>query len=1367
VSTTVALRPRRSLGRTQEAIWTGQRLRPHDPIANMAHLYRIDGPIDPERFVAAFDAVVRAADALRTVVADVGGVPHPRVLAEPPATTSVVPLPVEAVDEWVSARIATPLDMSDCCYDSVLLDHGPQGVSWYLDLHHVVVDAWGATNVFRATAAAYTGEALELPSFAAHLDAVAERAGAEPARVAAAHWLAVTATGELPLTDLYRNGPETSRSERLSVPMGMERRRAWQTALEGELRGLSPDLGALAVLVTATAVYLHRLSGRTRIRVAVPVHHRRSAADRAAIGLYMELFPVTVEVHPDDTLRSVHAAVGRELFTLLRRAEPGTSPRTDVDAVVNVITASAGPFGPYPCTARWVHSGHADPTHRVRVQWFDLSGEGSPELALDLNEAVAGAGHCRFAAGHLGAVLDAVLGALDAPVGTIALVGPTERTELVERYNDRGPAPEGDRAVTRPLLDALRRQGEGLALVEGDRCWTGSELAEAVERTAAWLRSGGIGPGDRVGVRLARSADAVIALHAINTAGAAFVPLDPAYPEHRLRHIVEDAGVVRVLDSLPDPSHLAAATVGFAEPSPDAEAYVLYTSGSTGLPKGVPIPHRGLAVYLDFARAAYLEGGRPPVVALFSSLSFDLTVTSLFLPLLHGGTVIVHPEDGPAALTAVVRDGRADFLKATPSHLEVLARLEGAAALPLRTVVVGGESFGTPLARRLQQLWPGAAIFNEYGPTEAVVGCMVHRFDEARDTGPDVPIGVPAPGVRLVVLDDGGDLVPGGVPGELHINRPGMAAGYHARPELTAERFVERPQFGPGVLYRSGDLVRFTGAGILTYLGRIDEQLKVGGVRLEPAEVEAALLEHPRVDQAAVRLWSPAPSAGPGAVELRRCARCGLGADVPGVVVDAEGVCSPCRDFDAVRDQAHRYFGTVDDLLAIRDRARLRRRGGHDVLHLLSGGKDSTYALYRLVELGFDVFAFTLDNGFLSEQAKDNIARVVADLGVDHVFATTEAMNEIFRDSLERYANVCNGCYKTIYTLAVNEADRRGIPVIVTGLSRGQFFETRLTPGQFALDRFDPAAIDAAVLEARKVYHRTTDAVSRLLDVSRFETDEIFERVEFVDFYRYVDVELAEVLAHLDAHAPWIRPTDTGRSTNCLVNAAGIAVHKQERGFHNYAVPYSWDVRVGHKRRDEALEELDDPLDEAEVQRLLDLVGYRPRAREILTAWYRSTEVPAVDIDPDELRDHMAARVPAHAVPAAFVRVPGLPLSPNGKLDASALPAPTRRHRDASGGYLAPSGPVEQTVCDLWADLLGIDRVGALDDFFELGGTSLDALQMVVVLSETYAVTVPEERAFTRRTPRDLAAELEQLIVAAVEAMDDDAVERALQGGAP
>ncbi len=217
-----------------------------------------------------------------------------------------------------------------------------------------------------------------------------------------------------------------------------------------------------------------------------------------------------------------------------------------------------------------------------------------------------------------------------------------------------------------------------------------------------------------------------------------------------------------------------------------------------------------------------------------------------------------------------------------------------------------------------------------------------------------------------------------------------------------------------------------------------------------------------------------------------------------GLTIDDAGVCSVCRSFDEVAPQTEAWFKTEADLDARLADARARSTGDYDCLHLLSGGKDSSYALYQLVERGWRVHALTLDNGFISEGAKENIRSSIDALGITHEFATTEAMNEIFRDSLDRHSNVCQGCYKTIYTMAVARAEELGIPVIVTGLSRGQFFETRLIPAQFESGRFDPDAIDATVLEARKVYHQVPDAVTELLPEQRVFDDDIGVRTDRV-----------------------------------------------------------------------------------------------------------------------------------------------------------------------------------------------------------------------------------------------------------------------------
>ena len=197
-------------------------------------------------------------------------------------------------------------------------------------------------------------------------------------------------------------------------------------------------------------------------------------------------------------------------------------------------------------------------------------------------------------------------------------------------------------------------------------------------------------------------------------------------------------------------------------------------------------------------------------------------------------------------------------------------------------------------------------------------------------------------------------------------------------------------------------------------------------------------------------------------------------------MIDGDGVCSSCHQYELIAPQAQAWFRTEEDLSAALADAREGSTGDYDVVHLISGGKDSTYALYKLVELGARVFAITLDNGFIADVAKANVRRATKALGVDHEFVTIDGMNEIFRDSLDRFSNVCNGCYKAIYTIALAKAEELGVNAIVTGLSRGQFFETRLVPEMFGEERFDPAAIDDMVREARHVYHTTPVSYTHL-----------------------------------------------------------------------------------------------------------------------------------------------------------------------------------------------------------------------------------------------------------------------------------------------
>jgi len=1363
VSTPVSLSPRREAEyeptRTQRLIWASQRRHHNLPVANMGERMRIRGPLDPSRFVAAFDTVVRQVDVLRSVVNPDGSLIG--VLAAPPTSTLVLDLPAADLERWSADRISQPIDATTCVYDSVLLRHADDDWTWWIDVHHIAIDAWGAARLAEAVSTAYLhdgspttadpGALVSGPffeSFEATNDGVGERAAEwdEDARVAGP---------QAPLTLYGPRGERTTVVDRCPLP-----RDGWQESLEealqGEFRALSPELSLLALSAMATSIAVRRFDGRSSLVVGVPVHHRSGRWGSKAIGPMMELYPMVITFDDEETHREMFARTVRSVMQVLRRARPGESPDTPFEVVLNVTTARWDTFAGYPAVRNWMRSGHAEPNHAIRVQIFDefdpsVEGDHVLQWELDLNQGLSTDGSHQALPQHFATILKGILDGPDEKAGRIAVVDPHERQALAALNPQPSP-----RSLTRPvhelIRERLRANPDEVVVEQGSATITGDEFDRQADALAQQLVADGLRVGDPVGIRMGRSIEVLIAVHGVLRAGGRFVFLDPDDPVDRHETIATDAGLFAILDHLPSEEGNSADTavpVELPTVGLDDGAYILYTSGSTGRPKGVPISHRGLADYLDFAIDSYCDPENPPWVALHSALVFDLSITSVFLAMMTGGRTVVFEADPIQALGQIGRDDRITFLKGTPSQLEILTRVADG-PLSIDTFVVGGEAFRRPVAERVRTQCAGSVrIFNEYGPTEAVVGCMIHEYVPEQDFGVDVPIGHAAPGSQLVVLDALGEVAPPGVWGELFVHRPGMASEYLHRPELSDERFrpllvrtLDREVLGnpradhdSTVWYRTGDRVRVERLGVLVYGGREDDQLKVSGIRLEPAEVEAALIAHPAIDTALVRLWQPTDAAERS--DVRRCERCGLGVDVPGVEIDALGVCSVCRQFDEVEPQTRAWFRTPTDLDERLEAAQARRTGDYDCLHLLSGGKDSTYALYQLVDRGWKVHALTLDNGFISEGAKENVRRSIADLGITHEFATTDAMNAIFADSLDRYSNVCQGCYKTIYTLAVARAEELGIPVIVTGLSRGQFFETRLVPHQFEAGRFDPTDIDATVLEARRVYHASDDAVTELLPEQRvFDDPTVLDRLEFLDFYRYVDVSLSELYDFLENRAPWVRPADTGRSTNCLINVAGIRVHQQERGYHSYAEPYSWDVRLGHKTRHEALEELDDHIDEHEVNDILSQIGYEPKTHGVLTAWYQS--VDGVDLDPDELRRSLRDRLPSHAIPSAFVRLDQVPLAASAKADPNLLPAPTRFHR-RSGEGVRPETPTEERLAAIWGEILALDSVGITDDFFDLGGASLDALAVIARIDAEFGTDLPDATVFRARTIAELA----------------------------
>jgi amino acid adenylation domain-containing protein len=455
----------------------------------------------------------------------------------------------------------------------------------------------------------------------------------------------------------------------------------------------------------------------------------------------------------------------------------------------------------------------------------------------------------------------------------------SQRKQVLYEWNDtRADFPD---ACAHQLFEQqVARDPDAIAVVGGGKSLSYGELNQRANQVANYLRKRGVGPDVLVGVCLQRSPELVVALLGVWKAGGAYVPLDSSYPEDRLSFMVTDAAV-RVLltedrcKQLFNSMNEKAVCLDSDWPAialednrnldsgatPSNLAYVMYTSGSTGKPKGAMILHRGLVNYLWWAVQTYKvqAGGSVPV---HSSISFDLTVTSLYPALVSGGQVELLAEDiGAQNLLAAMRRRKdRNLVKITPAHLEALGLQLSAEEVAgmTRTFVIGGENLLAESLRLWRESAPATRLINEYGPTETVVGCCVYEVQSGDPRTGSVPIGRPIANTQLYILDENLEPVPPGVMGELFIGGAGVARGYLNRPDLTRERFLPNPfsaqisDQGEARMYKTGDLARYRDDGIIEYLGRVDNQVKVRGYRIELGEIEAVLASCPAVQSCAV-----------------------------------------------------------------------------------------------------------------------------------------------------------------------------------------------------------------------------------------------------------------------------------------------------------------------------------------------------------------------------------------------------------------------------------------------------------------------------------------------------------------------------------
>ncbi|MET8014779.1 amino acid adenylation domain-containing protein [Streptomyces sp. NPDC005271] len=888
-------------------------LDPDSPAYHSPVVHRLTGPLDDTALEAALNDLLRRHAVLRTVLPVRDGRTVQRVLPHRHRALPVVDLSaLPGHDRQAEAERLARAD-AEQRFD---LAEGPlmrfrllrltvDNAVLVLTFHHAVVDGWSLGVLLSDLGTAY-GARLDgqTPEPPAHTVQYAEYARwqhewAEGAEAASqlAYWERRLAGAPDPMP-LPADRPRPER------PQGRAESTVFTVPapVTDELRKISARTGStlFMVLLAAFQIVLARYGGHDDVVVGTPVANRRYRGFHDLVGFFANSVPLRSRVAPEASFEDFLAEVRTTcleayenqdvpLDLIARRLHPERSPGRNPIYQVNFTLHNTPPrpVRTLPGGIGLIPLDHLDHDAArfdldLNIWETDAGLQGRLIHATDLFDTATGERLTR----SLGVLLDAVTATPDTRIDELPLLTALESEQVLrEGHGATADRPE-DARVDRLFAERARTAPDAVAVsAPGRTDLTFRDLDRRANGLAHRLRGLGAGPGRVVAVLLPRTPEALVVLLAVLKSGAAYVALDLAYPKARRDHMLHDSGaVLLVTDARPgdsavpgiptvvvDPDRVAEEAIGAppeGDGGPDDLMYLMYTSGSTGGPKGAMLSHRQVANYLLWAVETYLPPGADGAVPVHSSLSFDLTVTSLFAPLLAGRRLLLADDSGTpgeALRASAEADTGLAFVKLTPSHLKMLegSTAPARAGAWARTLVLGGEE----LHEERLAAWRTAAgaprIVNEYGPTETAVACAA--YDSAHPAGGfgRVPIGRPVHHARLYVLDDAMNPVPPGAPGELYVGGAGVCHGYWNRPGLTAERFVPDP-FGAepgGRLYRTGDRVRRTADGNLEYLGRLDDQVKIRGHRVEPQEVAAELVRDPAVREAAVITHDPTPES--------------------------------------------------------------------------------------------------------------------------------------------------------------------------------------------------------------------------------------------------------------------------------------------------------------------------------------------------------------------------------------------------------------------------------------------------------------------------------------------------------------------------
>lgn len=1398
------------LSYAQRRMWFLDQLYPESPALNCDFAIRVHVPYNPTVLEKVLTEIVRRHEILRTVFRQVDGEVMQIIEPARPITVPIEDLsrltPGEREEE--ALRLSTvearkPFDLSEGPLLRVkMLRLAPDDCFLLITLHHIVADYSSMLVFSQELSALYVVYSAGLPSALPELPfqyadfAIWQNEQFHSGLLDRQLQYWRYQLKDLPRLRLPTDRPHITSATWEGAKYAIKLPAAVLATLreEGRRRGCTPFI----VLLAAFKILLFRYSGQTDIPIGVPIANRTQAGTEKLIGFFVNSLVVRNQLDStmtfEDLLERVRATA-HSAFTnqdlpferLVEELHPERDPALHPLFQVTFQSVPV-PEGSTSLTRVGIERGTATIDLAVEVEEHPRD----PVLRFEYSTVLFDAETIARMARHFQTLLESLTVSFTQRIVDLPLLTGSESRRLLVEWSGATESKSSESCLDMLIAEQAARNPEAEAVVFRGRRLSYRELDERANYLAHRLHQCGLETDSRIGVCFERSPELIVALLAVLKAGAAFVPIDPAYPLARRLWLAQDAGldvVVAPVESNCD-STLGIPMVmiddtGTAPYPPLVEilpqhlAYLIYTSGSTGLPKGVMVEHRAIVNQLCWMQRMFPLGPDDAVLQKYS-ISFDAALWEIFGPLMAGARLVLaepgRQSDPEYLVDLMAREG-VTVLDSVPSLVELLLEAGMQQKCPrLRMITCGGEVMPRHLLARLRT-WPGLQVNNMYGPTEATITAVWWTDTAPHDIGASVPIGRPAAGARLYVLDQEGNLAPIGVPGELHIGGPGLARGYWNRPDLTKERFIADPfsETPGGRLFRTGDEVRYLPDGNLEFLGRLDQQIKVRGFRVEPGEIEAAILQHPGVAQCVVSVQGTESAA----------------------TLIAYIVCRNRKNIEwwpsvgeyFIYDELLYHVMTQDEGRTSAYRQAIARAVGGKTVVDIGSGADLVLAR-QCVEAGARlVYAIEMiDSAY--EAARSLIGRH----GLQDKIVLLKG-SSLDLDLPER-VDVCVS--ELIGTIGSSEG-------VIPILNDARRF---LKEGGVMIPRRCVTRVAAVSLPGNAVQH------PEMTEVPRHYLEKVFEVVghpfdvrvcvKHVERSSIVsDVGLFEELDFSGLIAPDASRSIRLRVTrDCrldglllwlnLVPAEGIEIDVLARE-HSWlpvflpVVSPGLDVRAGDlievvcQRVASSSSWCPDYVVEGVIRRssgnvvdfchrshrmgeavgqnqfyksLLATIAKQPESEggypsvsHTLEQSWSPTSTPSSLDSRDvvaSLRTTLRSQLPEYMIPSSFVLVDDIPITMGGKVDRTTLSklaasaSSTRRH------FIAPRTDLERTIAAVWCTVLNVDAVSLHDNFFDLGGHSLLLVKLLAQLRKADLGEVSLLQLFQYPTVAALAEHLEQ-----------------------